>query len=418
MRRYAKTAPRPSVTGHLDADEISAFAEGALPLATRARYVSHLADCDQCRKQASALAISSGAVIRTEESPSPAGEGRTFWQFLVGMFALPVLRYAAFAAVVLIVAGVAFVALRRPRNESPLIAANEPASQQRDFAVKPRPEIQEGTAGSKQANTETRSASPAQSGAGNEQTAKADTATRVDDAPVTPGLMKEAAPAEPVTVAPVTAEKKAVQGEVAKAAPSYAPVPPGEIATQQKQEAYRVTPGSAGISGPRQQQQQKLETVDKLASQDRERDAAKDVARTDDLARKSGAPSSVASNQPPPSPRRVDERAKGPMRNMENNAINRNENVGRAESPKPNATSGADRAATEEAQSTRSAGGRKFRKQGAAWVDQKFKSSMTLKSVARGSNEFAELDSGLRSIAQQLGGEVIVVWKGKAYLIK
>src|SRR5258705_9006475 len=111
MRRYAKAAPRTGVTGHLDADEISAFAEGALPPATRARFVSHLADCDQCRKQASALAISSGAVVRTEESPSPVGEGRTFWQVLAGMFALPVLRYVAFAAVLLIVAGVAFVAL-------------------------------------------------------------------------------------------------------------------------------------------------------------------------------------------------------------------------------------------------------------------------------------------------------------------
>ena len=115
----------------------------------------------------------------------------------------------------------------------------------------------------------------------------------------------------------------------------------------------------------------------------------------------------------------MDEKAKGPMRNMENNtnAINRNENVGRVESPKTTSTGGSDRAATEEAQ-TRSAGGRKFRKQGAAWVDQKFKSSMTLKSVSRGSDAFDGLDAGLRSIAQQLGGEVIIVWKGKAYLIK
>jgi len=105
---------------------------------------------------------------------------------------------------------------------------------------------------------------------------------------------------------------------------------------------------------------------------------------------------------------------------MENNtnAINRNENSGRVESPKTTSTGGADRAATEEAPQTRSAGGRKVRKQGAAWVDQKFKTSMTLKSVSRGSEAFDGLDSGLRSIAQQLGGEVIVVWKGKAYLIK
>src|SRR6185295_11676726 len=131
MRRYAKAAPRTSVSGHLDADELSAFAEGSLPPATRAGYVSHLADCDDCRKQASALAISSGAVVRMEQSPSESIEGRTIWQILVGLFALPVLRYAAFAAVILIVAGVAFVALRRPRNESNMIAASEPVNQPR-----------------------------------------------------------------------------------------------------------------------------------------------------------------------------------------------------------------------------------------------------------------------------------------------
>lgn len=412
LRRYAKAAPRTSVTGHLDADEISAFAEGALPPATRASFVSHLADCDQCRKQASALAISSGAVARTDESPSLVGEGRTFWQLLAGMFALPVLRYAAFGAVLLIVAGVAFVALRRPRSERQLVVANEPINQQRESAIKPRSEIPEGTAGNKQANAQTRSASPSQLPADGDQTAKANTASTAEDAPAKPLPMKEA-PADPVT-----AEKKAEQGEIAKAAPSYAPIPPGDTATQQKQEAYRQTQIGSGISGPRQQQQ-KLDLGDKVASQERERDANKDVARNDDLARKSGAPASVASNQPPPSPRRaVDEKAKGPMRNMESNTLNRNENIGRVEAPKTTSASGADRASTEEAPQTRSAGGRKFRRQGAAWVDQKFKSSMTLKSVSRGSDEFAGLDSALRSIAQQLGGEVIVVWKGKAYLIK
>ena len=413
MRRYAKAAPRISVPEHLDADELSAFAEGVLPAAARARYVSHLADCDECRKQASALAISSGAVARTEASPSEVGEGRTFWQVLAGLFALPVLRYAAFAAVVLIIAGVAFVALRRPRGNSDMIAAGEPADQQRANAVKPPGTSQDGSGlTNKQANPETRSASPSQPAADNDQIAKADT-TRPADAPAP---MKEAAP-----VPPVTAEKKAGEVEVAKTTtPSYAPVPPGEPAMQQKQETYReqqsLAGAGAGVSGPRQQQ--KVESVDKLAAQDRERDARKDAGRADDVATKS-APTSVAANQPPPSPRRaVDEKAKGPMRNMENNSINRNENI-RTEAPKTTSDSGSDkRLSKEEAPETRSAGGRKFRKQGAAWVDQKFKSSMTLKSVSRGSDEFAGLDSGLRSIAQQLGGEVIVVWKGKAYQIK
>src|SRR5262245_16090981 len=116
LRRYAKAAPSASASGHLDADELSAFAEGALPGPTRARYLSHLADCDDCRKQASSLAISSGAVVRAEQSHSEIKEGRTLWQVLAGLFALPVLRYGAFAAILLIIAGVAFVALRQSRQ--------------------------------------------------------------------------------------------------------------------------------------------------------------------------------------------------------------------------------------------------------------------------------------------------------------
>src|SRR5262252_1686761 len=93
LRRYSQAAPGDSASEHLDADELSAFAEGALPAAARARYISHLADCDRCRRQASALAISSGASVRVEEAQAKVGEGRTFWQTLRGIFALPALRY-------------------------------------------------------------------------------------------------------------------------------------------------------------------------------------------------------------------------------------------------------------------------------------------------------------------------------------
>jgi hypothetical protein len=37
--------------------------------------------------------------------------------------------------------------------------------------------------------------------------------------------------------------------------------------------------------------------------------------------------------------------------------------------------------------------------------------------VRRGSHEFKKLDSGLRSIANELYGTVVIVWKGKAYRI-
>ena len=46
---------------HLDADELSAFAEGALPAGARLAAVSHLADCEECRGLAVNLARAAGA---------------------------------------------------------------------------------------------------------------------------------------------------------------------------------------------------------------------------------------------------------------------------------------------------------------------------------------------------------------------
>jgi hypothetical protein len=174
--------------------------------------------------------------------------------------------------------------------------------------------------------------------------------------------------------------------------------------------------GVASASGPRQSQQQSTDTF-KMPDRGRAAEAGKDT-REDDK--------SLAVNQPLARKRAGDEKAKGPRRDLENNsALNRNSNEVRDEAirsqgvltTKPSSVTGPS-SIEEKPPETRSAGGRKFKRQGSAWVDAKFKSSMTLKSISRGSSEFDALDSGLRSIVQQLGGEVIVVWKKKAYLIK
>src|SRR3954465_12554099 len=47
---------------HMDADELNAYAEGALPEAARSRYFAHLADCDTCRKLVTELTLAYGVV--------------------------------------------------------------------------------------------------------------------------------------------------------------------------------------------------------------------------------------------------------------------------------------------------------------------------------------------------------------------
>ena len=407
IRRFGARPVGPNGGGsHLDPDEMNAFAEGALPQAARANYVSHLAECDECRRQVADLSIASGAVNRAEQTVIGKPERVGFWASLAGLFAVPVLRYAAFAVVLVAVGGIAFLALRQ-RTGSPasLVARNEGDQSQPQSAVKPATDTNNGLTNSNGSRSDTQSSLPAPAAtqppasqlpggaAGRQEELRpADTTT----APTVP--------AEPMK-APEIAEKKADQPIIASKAPyPFSPAPPGE---GQGTRVQSQTGGLANVSGGPKQQQQQITQSDKPIQTERERDATKD-ARLDDANRKADSTALAVR-------RSNDEKLKGgPSRNMDNLAINnRSSNeVVRAEAPKTE-----DRDSGEAAQ-TRSAGGHKFRKQGNAWVDQKFKSSLSLKNVARASDEFASLDSGLRSIAQQISGEVIVVWKGKAYLIK
>lgn len=387
MRRYAQNTNRAMGGDHLDADEMSAFTEGQLPPAARARYVSHLVDCDQCRQLVSQLAVTSGAAIRAE--PVAEKDNLTLWQRITGMFARPALRYAAFAAVALIVAGVAFVALYRPRPTN-LVAMNE---QPHSETAKTAPAAEQVGNSNNVASSQMPVPQP---NASIDKTVRPDTNRSAESSVPTPEALK-AAPA------PADAEKKQELPEVATVTPGYAPPPPGE--TQPPSKASGIG-GLGNTAGAR-----KDEPSDKLA-------AARDTAKETDKI----VESRVQADRPLNVKRSSDQKGKGPNRNFENQVNQQSQqpaqNAVERRAAAPKTISGDDRPASEDARATRSVGGRKFQKQGSAWVDQKFKASMALINVTRGSEEFNALDSGLRSIAQQLSGQVIVVWKGKAYLIR
>ena len=66
---------------------------------------------------------------------------------------------------------------------------------------------------------------------------------------------------------------------------------------------------------------------------------------------------------------------------------------------------------------TTSVGGKTFKRAGNAWVDAAYKGQATT-NITRGTKEYKKLDSGLRSIVENLGGTVVVVWKEKAFKIQ
>jgi hypothetical protein len=66
---------------------------------------------------------------------------------------------------------------------------------------------------------------------------------------------------------------------------------------------------------------------------------------------------------------------------------------------------------------TRRSGGKTFHNANGAWYDNAYHGQTTT-NVRRGTDDFKKLDSGLRSIVNDLGGVVVVVWKDKAYRIQ
>ena len=130
-----------SLHDHLDADEINAFAENSLPEAARAQYVSHLADCDTCRKLATELTIAFAPtpIESTPAKPFLSSIGQT----LAALFSLPVLRYGMSALFVLVLV-MSFLLVFRQRERGEFVARNEPngsAQKPADYPIMASPEI-------------------------------------------------------------------------------------------------------------------------------------------------------------------------------------------------------------------------------------------------------------------------------------
>ena len=67
--------------------------------------------------------------------------------------------------------------------------------------------------------------------------------------------------------------------------------------------------------------------------------------------------------------------------------------------------------------SINTAGGKKFELRDGIWYDTSY-TGQGKKDVKRGTEKYIRLDAGLRNIADQIGGTVVIVWNGHAYKIK
>ena len=384
-RRDGNSASEPQSNGeHLDADELSSYAQNALPAAARTRYTEHLADCSACRKMVTELSQSLGVTAAaTEITTIPAPSGLK--KFLASLFSPMVLRYAVPALGVLVVMVIGFVVLRQQQRLAPYEAQlrqPQPSVGEKPVAL---PEATpSGSAGSV-AKPFKEPQEPAREPSADAKLASVAKAENKEGAAAAAPSATPAAVKDQRTDAPVVAEKHAEAPSVAAAPAAGAKVGTESEAQKKADDVARKQPETV--------------TVTNAANEEIAKAKANEPASRDSFGI-AGAPSAKRVAAPRTTRNKV---GTGSAQGAADSISQR-----RAEE---------DRDETE----TRSVMGRRFRKQRGIWIDTAYDSSKEPVSVARGSEQFRALvadEPGIKTIADQLDGEIIVVWKGRAYRIR
>ncbi len=382
LARGSRDAPRvgtdsPRIAGdsvmasdHLDADELSLYAEGMLAPPARLRYTEHLADCQRCRTLVVGLAQSAG---RTVEQETKKQSGTSFWASVGALFSIPVLRYAIPA---LLLTGLISIGLLALRNQTTpdLVAVN----QKSDVAAPnvPPAVTSEVPQSSATPPLEEKSFNKAAETARVEDKASAANAGIVTDGTdlsVAKGRTESDAGKD---AAPFARGQANVQ-PTNEPAPVTAQAPPPKVAEVSD---YRAAPKAA---------------------------PKKDDYLEGELAKRNQDELKLSSPK--------DDSTHGPSRSRTlSGGRRRDEDVTLEDRA---ATQRAKKEAPEETDKL-TISGRSFQRRGNAWVDTAFSSARGVTSVGRGTEQFRALiadEPGLRAIVQRLGGEVIVVWKNRAY---
>jgi hypothetical protein len=418
----AEDAARASVFGaHLDADEMNAYAENVLPDGARARYVAHLADCDECRGLVTQLTLAANVADTSSASAAAIVEAspkRSWREWLAALLAPPVLRYAVPAIALMAVMVVAFVALRERRNDANLVAQNEQTqaskSQAPDFQHD-RP-AETGTATTTTSNTAAANA-PVRGNAANTNPNAQPLSTPEADAPAAAAKAPEKA-AEPNAAAPKSAPQPIEQeargsgvlfgrqqqrsdddknvAETEKPAPAP---PPADLA-------------ASNAAAGRDESVFREESARKSAGIAKAKTGSPATATT--TRDNNYVLDGVESKQPVGGARRAPQasaRARGNVNNADQSS---------GESAGPSAKDERNGKKEDSETETRSVGGRAFRNRGGVWIDTAYNSSRSTVNVRRSSEQYRALvadEPGIGNIVNQLGSPVIIVWKSRAYRI-
>ncbi len=357
---------KPPPSKHLDADEIAAFADGAVPARMRSVYVEHMADCDRCR----VMLAHSVAFARGDESPV-AGSTPEVKAIAVTvpwyqrLFRTPNLAVAMGALVLMFGGVIVFIALQN-QGQGDLAMSEKPDSA-KQVAVEPNYNAANANA-----------AATYQAPGISDQMPASSNAAAVANAAALP----QATPASP------TEERK--ERDMAK--------------TGFTADGIAVTDSTTSASGqPAAESQPVMKAAPPPpAPADREKLPMKDEAGDDkkkgDEDRADLGAMKRASRETPLGA--GVQRRTGPI-NTQQNQISQQQ-VFDYPAAKP---------------VTKIVSGKTFENRDGAWYDSAYRGQATL-NFRRKTREYDALDRDLRRIADSVGGTVVVVWKGKAYRVQ
>jgi hypothetical protein len=399
---------RDASSAHLDADELNAFAENAAPEAARSRYLSHLADCDDCRRTAARLTLAASVAVARGEPEVLKERAVSPWRArLAALLAPGAWRYAMPVVALLGVGVVALVLMKRAQLDNHVTTRQSEARLTNSNATE---QEQHATGDAKQQPAQSPAQPPTSDApAASNEAARHDAAAVANPrAAKTGGAGAPASPGAQTTGGGVAATSGAAQPEVAQRRMEDLPPPPA---------AGAPVPAPTPVPQPAPQE-------DALKA----KDVAKS-ARDEEVAEKTEAqksrradPKRAASSEiAPPAARSLNRAAlkqddtstadrAGGLRARQSESRAREEKKGRDAEPADNSPA-----------ETRKVAGRKFRRQGDSWIDAAYNSSQAATVVRRNSEQYRALvadEPEIGRIANALGGEVVVVWKGRAYRIR
>jgi len=361
-----KPGEKPKV--HLDADEISAFAENAMPERTRALHMAHLADCDHCRRILSGL-IALNAEAETAEvrvaAPAISVSGIEPWY---RRLLLPNLAYVMGGLVLVFGGLITFSLLQSADREAATVSQSVANTTSARGPMEVADELQ--SAEMSNSNAASVPANKPMMNANSAANASADSNTAPSGSSV--GQLREKdADAVPADDRARITTDGVDTGKSVAAAPAPPPQPKAEVneaVTSSLPDSDRKEAKARSVSKKKDAQGEREDTA--LAAKQ-----GQDVARTQ------------AGGVSKPTP--------GPSRDAQQNFPNRANN-------------------TFEMYEEKRISGKNFQRRDNVWYDTAYQSQATI-NVRRRSDEYRKLDSGLRTIAESLSGVVVVMWESKAY---